>query len=401
MKARYRLLKGVITGALCLATSNAFSAPVASNSDTTTTAAATVTGGKPTKATSAPASTTAGLLLSSGPQAGSSGISSKESMAYTDNYWTQDKRDKAIPREAEVNVTSVSGAPVASSVIAEPEPAVVNDGWAPKARVGRDLPIASPMAWGTYPFPYTRYKTSLLKNTYPESTVGKLFFTMSGINYVCSASVIGAHLLITARHCVYDYGSGAWATNVVFYPGYDSGKANTRLGPSNGWLGRQNYTWVSGASGWQYDIGFIQVFNQNRTGCAAQSGNPTVASYTGTLGYKYGGSYDARQFDIFGYPQASPFSGKFPYQCETSTGSLNTFGETNTFEVGCDMTGGSSGGPWLDTYKLNESGAMNYVTSVTSFKWTSPSRPQSLNGPQFMTGNFYNLLVGANSLACP
>ncbi len=337
-----------------------------------------------------------------GPVAGAKEVTSQEASDSIQTYWTKKRRDSAVAREVFVKPDMTRMDNISEEQAEEEE--ISSPGTAPMSRGKRDMSLDAnpePEAWGTYPFPFARIRTSLMKNTYPEKTIGKLFFTLSGINYVCSASVIAAHTLITARHCIYDYGTATWATNVVFYPGYDNGVANTNLGPSNGWAARQLYTWTSSAADWQYDIGFIQTWNRNRTACAPNSINPQVEYYTGTLGYKYGGSYDNRQFDAFGYPQASPFSGNFPYQCETTTGALASFGYTNTLEVGCDMTGGSSGGPWLDTYRLAESGSKNYVTSLNSFKWTSPSRPLSMNGPQFMTGNFYNLYTGALALSCP
>ncbi len=383
MKRRQLLLSGVLFSVLCLNSATGFAAPVPSGNDP---------GANPV--TQPPTSQNT-------PVAGQKDVSSQEATDVVDKYWTSAKRKSAVAREVFVEPNTTESL---KSIDPQIEEEIASPGTEAQARGRRDLSpraLPEPQAWGTYPFPYTRYKTSLMKNTYPEKTIGKLFFTLSGINYVCSASVISAHTLITARHCIYDYATAAWATNVVFYPGYDNGVANTNLGPSNGWAARRLYTWTSSAAGWQYDIGFIQTWNKNRTACAPTGTNQQIEYYTGTLGYKYGGSYDNRQFDAFGYPQASPFNGNFPYQCETSTGALASYSETNTLEVGCDMTGGSSGGPWLDTYRLAESGSMNYVTSLNSFKWTSPSRPLSMNGPQFMTGNFYNLYTGAVALSCP
>jgi hypothetical protein len=122
---------------------------------------------------------------------------------------------------------------------------------------------------------------------------------------------------------------------------------NTAFGPANGWAANDLITWITGASAWQYDIGFIQTKNRNRTGCEAVGNNHQVELYTGFLGYKYGGSYAGRKFDPLGYPHAAPFNGKTQQQCKSTTGALNTFGLTNTVEVGCDFTGGSSGGPVL------------------------------------------------------
>jgi hypothetical protein len=72
--------------------------------------------------------------------------------------------------------------------------------------------------------------------------------------------VIRAHLLLTARHCIYDYDSGTWSNHVVFYPGYKNGP-NTALGPANGWFGKKLITWKSGAPGYQYDTFLVTTTN--------------------------------------------------------------------------------------------------------------------------------------------
>jgi len=255
----------------------------------------------------------------------------------------------------------------------------------------------------TYVYPFDRYQvlTYLYYNPFrlaPYIAIGKLFFNLSGTDYVCSASVIRPHLLITARHCIYSYSSAAWATNIAFYPGYISG-ANSYLGGV--WIARALRTWTSNAAGQQYDIGFIQTFNLNRTSCAPGIGNPQIENYTGYLGYSYDGSYAQRQWETFGYPQGAPFNGTRMIECSTSTGQLNVGGETNTVEVGCDMTGGSSGGPWLMSFAPNVTGAFNLANGLNSFKYISPSHPLAMNGPQFLTGNFLNLLNAAVADPCP
>lgn len=288
-----------------------------------------------------------------------------------DPFWTQERRDQAIPRDMGVSVSSQQ----------------------------TEIPLGF-----TYPYPFTRYGVIPLlywNNTvkkFPYTTVGKLFFTLSGVNYVCSASVLRPHLLLTARHCVYDYETSVWATNVIFDPGYYAAP-NAALGGD--WAAYTLATWVSGSEDLQYDIGMIVTYNKNRTGCAPAPGNLQIESYTGFLGYSYGGDYAQRAWDPFGYPAASPFSGKAMVQCETSTGALNQFGNTNTVEVGCDMTGGCSGGPWIKTFVPGVAGSNNYANGLNSFKFIDPDRKSAINSPQFLEDNFYNLLNFAMGLPCP
>jgi V8-like Glu-specific endopeptidase len=370
-----------------------------------------------------------GLAQAANPKPGSRAVSSEEQAA-TSDYWTPARRAAAIPKEMRIS-PSEAGAPMLPAGPPEPVKSVEgglpkmvggtaaeeSEAWSPEndgqgaAEVAEiEGPQIDPLGLGSYPYAFARYEVLKQLYTggtrkYPYITVGKLFFTMGGVNYVCSASVIRPHLLLTARHCIFDYSSKTWATNVVFYPGYFNGP-NLKLGPANGWLGRTLATWVSNAADLQYDIGFIQTFNRNRTGCSPTATNPQIDSYTGFLGYVYGGSYDNRHFDDFGYPHAAPFNGKTMQQCEAATGVVNSLGITNTVEIGCDQTGGTSGGPWLSSgqgwnrFYPGVAGNFNHAASVNSFRWITPSRPLAINGPQFLQGNFWNLLSFAMGLPC-
>ena len=276
----------------------------------------------------------------------------------------------------------------------------------------------------TYAYPFSRSNvlTQLYRNAtrkYPYTTVGKLFFTLNGLNYVCSASVVRPHLLLTARHCVFDYvdpSGGSFATNMVFDPGYLNG-ANTNLG--GGWVARRMATWVSNAPGYDYDIGFVQLFDDDLRGCNASLGGTPIESYTGYLGYWYGnasgnfasygpsgsgcsfGDYSKRQWSEFGYPHAPPFDGKRMVQSDSSTGALDFLGATNTVEVGNDMSGGSSGGPWILCFTPGLSGARNYANGLNSYRWISPNHASAMNSPQFHDYNFNQLLIFAQGLSCP
>jgi hypothetical protein len=50
-----------------------------------------------------------------------------------------------------------------------------------------------------------------------------------------------------------------------------------------------------------------------------------------------------------GYPQAAPFNGGKIEVCLSSLGYADDGGASapNSVAIGCDMTGGSSGGPWI------------------------------------------------------
>jgi V8-like Glu-specific endopeptidase len=363
------------------------------------------------------------------PQVGYSGVSPQQASAAI-AYWTAERRAAAQTRDMLVDPSSVKtegaptfgapqvnspgGAPTSSLLAAADSTGQVSAQagyWSTEKMAGaiprqmtEDAPIstgATPEPTGyNYSYPFTRYNvpTQLYwsPRVYPYTTVGKLFFTLSGVNYVCSASVSRPHLLITARHCIFNYvdpSGGTFATNVVFYPGYNGG-SNSALGGA--WAARVLYTWVSNAPNYRYDIGFIQLYNQKRTACSGTSANQSIDMLTGYLGWSYGGDYSQVAWSEFGYPAASPFTGNVMVVSHSSTGALNTFGQTDTIEVGNDETGGTSGGPWIKGL-----GTSNYVNGVNSFRWTSPDHSQAINSPAFQQYNFYNLLTGAQAIACP
>ena len=70
--------------------------------------------------------------------------------------------------------------------------------------------------------PFQRWREATPLTAFPKSTIGKLFFTLNGQNFVCSASAIGRSTLITAGHCNSD-GAGNFATNRLFCPSFDGG----------------------------------------------------------------------------------------------------------------------------------------------------------------------------------
>jgi V8-like Glu-specific endopeptidase len=264
-----------------------------------------------------------------------------------------------------------------------------------------------------YEMPFNNYKTQ--NNTaYPYTAMGKLFFTIpEGASepagtYVCSAAVaVDGHTLVTARHCMFDYSTGKWYSNWTFYPGWASGPDNSLHG---GWTVNFAYTWTSNASGWDYDIGLLSMHDSTGRGCGGDSGS-VIGSYTGWLGYSYGGDFSQRQWNVFGYPQEAPFAGNNLYQDNAATGTLNPLGTTNVIEVGNPQTGGTSGGPWVIGFNPNDAntpapnsntntGGFNLINGVNSFKWTNPNHPYSINGPAFQGYNFWNLYAAYQKAGC-
>ena len=63
-----------------------------------------------------------------------------------------------------------------------------------------------------------------------------------------------------------------------------------------------------------------------------------------------------------GYPAASPFNGEREYICDSNLGHRDNSANPPTMAIGCDMTGGSSGGGWV---------VGNNVLSVNSYGYSN------------------------------
>jgi V8-like Glu-specific endopeptidase len=174
---------------------------------------------------------------------------------------------------------------------------------------------------------------------YPFSTVGKIFFSdSSGQNYVCSGTAIESlnhNTVDTAGHCLYWHNN--WMQNVIFCPLYDRG--NTPFGC---WAARALEVpadWINRKlTDLHHDFGMIIVSPNS-------SGDLTDA--VGGAGWAYNQSTN-QAFYAYGYPAGSPFDGQTRQSCDKgSVGQSWKHGGGTVISIPCNMTGGSSGGPWF------------------------------------------------------
>ncbi len=84
-----------------------------------------------------------------------------------------------------------------------------------------------------------------------------------------------------------------------------------------------------------------------RPSTSAGTAAKTLQSRVGSLGIAWDQAR-VQHWDLFGYPAASPFTGERLVTCDASH-AVDDASQTgyDTIGVGCDMTGGSSGGPWI------------------------------------------------------
>jgi hypothetical protein len=302
-------------------------------------------------------------------------------------YWTPERMRNAKPLDMTISRSPGSST---TGAAAQPQgrpvklpPTAPNGG--PASGAGASAtgiqPAATTSNGYTYPYPFTRYEVvdpgSTSYTAYPYSTNGKVFFTKaSGGNFVCSGTVVNTQrsstdlgnrsTIWTAGHCVSD-GNGNFHTNWVFVPAY---RDNVR--PFGTWSARALTTkseWHS-FSNFEQDVG-AAVLN-------TQSG-VAIQNRVGSEGIAFNQAYP-QHWHAFGYPQAAPFNGQRQHACAASYARQDDPSpRTNvpSIGIGCDMTGGASGGGWILRFGFGG----GWVNSVNSYKYITPAEPLAMYGP--------------------
>jgi hypothetical protein len=237
-------------------------------------------------------------------------------------------------------------------------------------------PAATPRIGPTAPAAWTSSEVTTPYTDQPTSTHGKVFFTLGGTDYVCSGTALlsgNKSVVWTAGHCV-NQGPGAYATKWAFVPGYKDGAAPFGVFTAKNLMTTSQWA-TSGDFG--YDEGAAVV--------AAANGK-TLTDAVGGRGIAF--NYDRSQHYLsHGYPQAPPFNGARLWVCDSSLAMSDTRSSPPTMGIGCDMTGGSSGGGWIvgsDLYSVNSYGVSNqknvmfgpYMDSVAQSLYTAAAAQQ-------------------------
>jgi len=332
-------------------------------------------------ALAAPAETAAGPHAAGaapGPAVVGKTISSQRQAAVKD-YWTKERMASAKPvKMTAVKTDATSGLAARSDRGTPVTVAPAGAGGKALAPTTEQTAAVEPMIYGraySYPAPFTRFETfpAGSYNAYPNRTVGKLFFSnSSGGNFVCSASIVNSEnkdIVWTAGHCVSN-GAGTFYQNWQFVPA-------RRLGanPFGVWTPREVWALTEWhvAGNFRQDLAALIMNNDS-------SGN-SIANRLGSLGIQFNANR-IRSWNAMGYPAASPFSGERQYQNIASYAASDTPTSRpgpDTIGMGNDLTGGSSGGPWIAAY----SAGGGYVNGVNSYKYTTPSMPLEMYSPYF------------------
>jgi V8-like Glu-specific endopeptidase len=200
------------------------------------------------------------------------------------------------------------------------------------------------------------------------------------VDYRCSAVSIGNSAFWTAGHCIHkgDNLDTGWSTNIVFAPAYKNG--STPLG-----------VWTTShitTKGLWYEFGDLRY--DMAGGILNEWNNQTVSDYAGKLGFAYNLENDLHWLNV-AYPSSAPFNGQTQQVCAGSFAYADTsFPDPSPVAMGCDMTRGSSGGPWIISFS-GQSGQTNYLNGNNSYRYSI--HPKELFSPYF--GDAAKLLYDA------
>lgn len=281
------------------------------------------------------------------------------------DYWTADRMRAAAPLDL---------LPVTAGAL-----------WAPQSQ-GRESVVSptSPtnLAKRTVPTPASAVGPTAFPNAGGPwsgggavvTTSGRVFFTFQGRSASCSGDAVtsqNASLVITAGHCVKYQGS--WHTNWTFVPGYHDGQA-----PYGTWTAAKTMAtdlWAA-SENINYDVGAAVVNPLN---------GRKLTDVVGAQGLKFNGGYNQPMY-AFGFPAAAPYDGTRLIYCSGTTSRDFLFSMDHG--MSCNMTGGSSGGPWFSSF--NEATGTGLQSSVNSFGYTF--LPNRMFGPYFgpEVQTFYN-----------
>ncbi|WP_436638378.1 trypsin-like serine peptidase [Microbaculum sp. FT89] len=279
----------------------------------------------------------------------------------------------------------------------------------------------APMAYGTAGIPYTTVRAAVTRPGYarnkkmvpitsrPYSTTGKLYMKFGGSTFVCTASLLRKGILVTAAHCISEFGNGpaGFADAAVWYPAMVSGGKRGRpfgrfravniFVPEPYYDGSDTCDPLYPGIVCNNDVATIALRKEKVRFRNFRGKKKVVTKYPGQLvgtyrfgvnGYSYTtlpaefGSASAAQITQLGYPVA--LDKGLQMQRTDSIGFRVVDGDLINTLIGSAQTGGSSGGPWLVNFgtrpavdatdaSLGFASTPNVVVGVTSYGVETPT----------------------------
>jgi V8-like Glu-specific endopeptidase len=180
--------------------------------------------------------------------------------------------------------------------------------------------------------------------------------------------VINFRVVVTAGHCVHSGSGGAagFFENFMFVPGYVVG-----IAPFGTWT----VTFVTVTNTWATGGGGVPNAADYAMFEMADLNGSRIGNVTGFLGWRTLG-LNPNHVTMLGYPVGFD-GGELMHRVDAES-FRNT--PPNTVEYGSDMTGGSSGGPWVQNFgepSIGQTGGLNaglnQVVGITSYGFVSPN----------------------------
>ena len=319
---------------------------------------------------------TVSAILSALSLSATSAAPSPKSPKSSKNYWTLEKFKKAKPFE------------------------MIFDG---KSKFAKRVTLPSPQKPSP---PESNVVTGLPWNSggIPESSTGKVFFSIGDFGYTCSGALVKEDdltraIVLTAGHCAYDQqpgSAGGYVTNWVFIPNFE------KFGlPSGGICTVSAHCWSADAltvdSTFEGEDGFSDTATAHDWAFATinLAGNSALpdAGMSDLYPLKVSGDAFASPSNLlsysFGFPAQAKFKGNDLIYCKGDVFS-DLLNNSATWGMRCDMTGGASGGPWISRYGTADVG----LGSVNSYKYTNDRK--RMYGPKFNEGTAatFNVALG-------
>jgi hypothetical protein len=222
-----------------------------------------------------------------------------------------------------------------------------------------------------------------------RTATGRVFFSMPANrrqtrwnDYVCSGSVAAdsasnnVSVIITAAHCIYDDANKAFARDVIFIPnqasttasGSDRDCTNDPMGcwaPTAG-IVDSNYTTRTFPNNSAWDYGYYVVPTTGaHLGSASASDSLEIAA--GTLPLSFATPKYSPVDTTGAYTHAIGYSYSEDPKLQYCAEDMTQFDAINWWLGSCGLSGGSSGGPWVQPL----SGGTGPVISVNSWGYTN------------------------------
>jgi hypothetical protein len=213
--------------------------------------------------------------------------------------------------------------------------------------------------------------------------VGRVLFSMDGGDWICSGvaatdPLADISVVTTAGHCAFDQKNHTFATNWMFFPEFDTTPSYDcsaavygcwtadRLVVHSGFANQAGFT----STATLYDWAFAVTGNGGKNGTQLDS--------LGTFPIAFRSYSSGTSTTATGYPAGGKYApGQELVYC--SGGLAFDFWNANrTYRLSCDMTGGSSGGPWLTSF--DASGNSGTLSSLNSYTYSGGT---SMYGPKF------------------